>query len=64
VKKSDLSYSYYEYSKFYKNKVYEDAYQNLALFNELTTALNIEEKLNKAKVAGINLEIDEYKRDR
>jgi hypothetical protein len=46
---------------FYKNKDYEDAYQNLALFNELTTALNIEEKLNKAKVAGINLEIDEYK---
>ncbi|MFV8364254.1 ATP-binding protein [Flavobacterium sp. ZT3P35] len=62
--KSDLSYSYYEYSKFLqKNKVYEDAYQNLALFNELTTALNIEEKLNKAKVAGINLEIDEYKRE-
>jgi hypothetical protein len=49
VKKSDLSYSYYEYSKFYKNKDYEDAYQNLALFNELTTALNIEEKLNKGK---------------
>jgi hypothetical protein len=46
-----------------KNKDYEDAYQNLALFNELTTALNIEEKLNKAKVAGINLEIDEYKRE-
>jgi hypothetical protein len=45
---------------FYKNKDYEDAYQNLALFR-LTTALNIEEKLNKAKVAGINLEIDEYK---
>jgi hypothetical protein len=48
---------------FTKNKDYEDAYQNLALFNELTTALNIEEKLNKAKVAGINLEIDEYKRE-
>jgi hypothetical protein len=48
------------YSKFF-TKDYEDAYQNLALFNELTTALNIEEKLNKAKVAGINLEIDEYK---
>ncbi|MFV8332543.1 tetratricopeptide repeat-containing sensor histidine kinase [Flavobacterium sp. GSP14] len=62
--KSDLSYSYYEYSKFLqKNKDYEYAYQNLALFNELTTALNIEEKLNKAKVAGINLEIDEYKRE-
>jgi hypothetical protein len=30
-------------------------------FQQLTTALNIEEKLNKAKVAGINLEIDEYK---
>jgi hypothetical protein len=33
--KSDLSYSY-RYSKFFK-KDYEDAYQNLALFNELTT---------------------------
>ena len=62
--KSDLSYSYHEYSKFLlKNKDYEQAYQNLVLFNDLTNALNIEEKLNKANVAGINLEIDEYKRE-
>ena len=62
--KSDLSYSYHEYSKFLlKNRDFEHAYQNLTLFNELTTALNIEEKLNKANVAGINLEIDEYKRE-
>ena len=62
--KSDLSYSYHEYSKFLlKNKDYEHAYQNLALFNDLTTVLKIEEKLNKVNVAGINLEIDEYKRE-
>jgi hypothetical protein len=59
MRKSDLSYLTTNIQNFTKNKV-EDAYQNLALFNELT-ALNIEEKLNKAKVAGINLEIDEYK---
>ena len=64
VEKSDLSYSYHEFSKFLlKNKDYKRAYQNLALYNDLTTVLNNEEKLNKVNVAGINLEIDEYKRE-
>jgi hypothetical protein len=35
--KSDLSYSTTNIQNFTKNKDYEDAYQNLALFNELTT---------------------------
>ncbi|TDE53030.1 ATP-binding protein [Flavobacterium sp. GT3P67] len=62
--KSDLSYSHHEFSKFLlKNGDYENAYKNLALYNDLTIKLNNEEKLNKASVAGINLEIDEYKRE-
>jgi signal transduction histidine kinase len=62
--KSDLSFAHHEYSKFLlKNRFYKKAYENLAKFNIITTELNNEEKLKKAKVAGINLEIDEYKRE-
>lgn len=62
--KSDLSYSHHEYSKFLlKNGDYKNAYKNLSLFNAITEELNNEERLNKANVAGINLEIDEYKRE-
>lgn len=62
--KSDLSYSYQEYSKFLlKTGDYKKAYENLALYNKITTELNDEERLKKATVAGINLEIDEYKRE-
>jgi signal transduction histidine kinase len=62
--KSDLSYSHYEFSKFLlKNGDYENAYKNLAIYNDLTITLNNEEKRSKANVAGINLEIDEYKRE-
>jgi two-component system NarL family sensor kinase len=62
--KSDLAYSYLEYSKFL-NKINEPqkAYQNLLLNNEVTNKLNIEEKLNKANVIGTDLEIDHYKRE-
>lgn len=59
-----MSYSHHEYSKFLlKNGDYKKAYKNLAIFNAITDELNDEEKLNKANVAGINLEIDEYKRE-
>ncbi len=62
--KSDLSFAHHEYSKFLlKNGFYKKAYENLELFNTITTELNNEEKLKKAKVAGINLELDEYKRE-
>jgi two-component system NarL family sensor kinase len=62
--KSDLSYTHQEYSKFLlKNGDFEKAYQNLATYNTLTTELNYEEKLRKINVAGINLELDEYKRE-
>lgn len=64
IEKSDLSYSHHEYSKLLlKIGDYENAYKNLELYNDLTIQLNNEEKLNKANVAGINLEIDEYKRE-
>ncbi|WP_366187041.1 ATP-binding protein [Flavobacterium ovatum] len=62
--KSDLSFSHLEYSKFlFKNKLFQKAYQNLNLYNTLTSEINDEEKLKKANVAGINLELDEYKRE-
>lgn len=62
--KSDLSYSYLEYSKFL-NKINQPkkAYENLTLYFKITNELNIEEKLSKANVVGINLEIDHYKRE-
>jgi two-component system NarL family sensor kinase len=62
--KSDLSFSYLEYSKFLlKNGKYQKAYENLANYNTVSAELNNEEKLKKANVAGINLELDQYKRE-
>lgn len=62
--KSDLSYAHQEYSKFLlKNRNYKKAYQHLAAYNAITTNLNYAEKLKKINVAGINLELDEYKRE-
>jgi len=62
--KSDLSYSYQEYSKFL-NKINEPkkAYDCLLLYNKITDQLKTEEKLNKANIIGINLELDQYKRE-
>jgi len=62
--KSDLSYSHQEYSKFLlKNKEYKKAYENLALYNEIKEEIYNTDKLKKADLAGINLELDEYKRE-
>ncbi|PWA09393.1 ATP-binding protein [Flavobacterium laiguense] len=62
--KSDLSYSYLEYSKFL-NKIgnYKKAYENLRLYNKITDEQQLENKLKKANVIGANLEIDQYKRE-
>ena len=62
--KSDLSFSHLEYSKFL-NKINQPqkAYENLSLYNKINDDLHIEEKLNKANIIGINLEIDHYKRE-
>jgi len=62
--KSDLSFAYLEYSKFLvKNGDYKKAYQNLALYNTTNDQVNDEDKYKKVNVAGINLELDEYKRE-
>lgn len=62
--KSDLSLSHLEYSKFLlKNGQYKSAYENLADYNTITAELNNEEKVKKVNIAGINLELDEYKRE-
>lgn len=62
--KSDLSFAHLEYSKFL-NKIneHQKAYNNLCAYNKIDDELNIEEKLNKANIVGINLEIDHYKRE-
>ncbi len=62
--KFDLSYSHEEYSKFLlKNGRYKEAYQHLALFKKISDELYNEQKLKKADVAGVNVELDEYKRE-
>ena len=62
--KTDLSYTHQEYSDFLlKNGDYRKAYENLALYNRITTELHDDEKLKKVNIAGINLELDEYKRE-
>ncbi len=62
--KSDLSFSHYEYSKFLmKTGNYKKAYTHLSAYNTLNEELTDDEKLKKTNVAGINLEIDEYKRE-
>ena len=62
--KSDLSYSHLEYSNFlFKIGDYKKAFENLTLYNKITEEQHLEEKLKKANTVGINLEIDEYKRE-
>jgi len=62
--KSDLAYSHQEYSKFsLKKGDYKQAYENLEIYNRITEEIYNEDKLKKANVAGINLELDEYKRE-
>jgi two-component system, NarL family, sensor kinase len=62
--KEDLSYAHQEYAKFLsRNNNYEAAYKNLNKYHQLRDEIAFEDKTIKAKVAGINLEIDEYKRE-
>lgn len=62
--KSDLSYAHQEYSKFLlKRGDYKKAYENLDSYNKITEELYNEEKLKKAGIAGLHLELDEYKRE-
>ena len=62
--KSDLSYAHQEYAKFLsKNGRFEEAYKNLTAYNKIADDFDDEERMRKANVAGINLEVDEYKRE-
>jgi len=62
--RSDLSFAHNEYSKFLlKIGKYKEAYENLTLYNKITEELYNEDKLKKASLVGINLELDEYKRE-
>ncbi|WP_035672790.1 response regulator [Flavobacterium sp. 83] len=64
IEKSDLSYTHQEYSKYLlKRGDYKKAYENLVLYNTITEELNNKEMIKKANMAGINLELDEYKRE-
>ncbi|MBF7092389.1 response regulator [Flavobacterium sp. ALJ2] len=63
VEKSDLLYSYIEYSKFLnKSGDYKKAYENIIKHNAVKENIYNEGKLKKAERAGFNLELDEYKR--
>ncbi|MFT3795738.1 response regulator [Flavobacterium sp.] len=62
--KFDLSYSHEEYSKFLlKNGRHKEAYEHLAQFKKISDQLYDQDKLKKADIAGLNLELDEYKRE-
>lgn len=61
--KSDLSYAYLEYSKFLsKINRHKEAYENLLSHQKITDELYSEKKIKKASIAGLSLELDEYKR--
>ena len=61
---SDLSFAHLEFSKFlWKKGDYKAAYVNLSKYNEITEELYNKEKLYKANVAGINIQLEEYKRE-
>ena len=61
---NDLSFSHQEYSKFLVKKGdYKKAYDNLVIYDKITEKIYNESLLKKANVAGINLELDEYKRE-
>ena len=61
--KFDLANAYEQYSKFLlKTGDYKNAYRNLDRQKELNDSLYDKEKLKKADQAGIDLRLDEYKR--
>ncbi len=62
--KFDLALTHQEYAEFLKsNGQYQKAYENLTLYNSITDELDNEEQISKAKTEGLNLEIEEYKRE-
>jgi signal transduction histidine kinase/CheY-like chemotaxis protein/mannose/fructose/N-acetylgalactosamine-specific phosphotransferase system component IIB len=64
ILKEDKQDLYRAYSEFlYKTENYKEAFENLKKANQIEKALYNENKLKKANVAGINFEIDEFKRE-
>lgn len=61
---NDVSYSHNEFSKMlFKTGNYKEAYIHLKKYDELKEKIYNEDKLFKASIAGLNLELDEYKRE-
>ena len=63
MNQSDYSYAVKGYAQFlFDSGAYKKAYTYLDLYHQIESQINEATKINKATVAGINLEIDEYKR--
>ena len=61
---NDVSYAHNEFSKMlFRMGNYKEAYIHLNKFNEIKDKIYNEDKLFKASIAGLNLELDEYKRE-
>ncbi|MCI9846726.1 ATP-binding protein [Flavobacterium pectinovorum] len=62
--KFDLSIAHQKYAAFlFKNKNYKKAYENIMEFNRLTDEITDLAKQKKTKLIGVNLELDEFKRE-
>lgn len=62
--KFDLSIAYQKYAAFLaKNKKFKEAYDNIDKYNALTFELQNDKAIKKAKLTGVNLEINQYKRE-
>ncbi|PXY40960.1 two-component sensor histidine kinase [Flavobacterium cheongpyeongense] len=60
----DLSITHQKYADFlFKKKNYKKAYENILEFNRLTNEIDDLAKQKKTKLAGVNLELDEFKRE-
>lgn len=61
---NDVSFAHYQYSKMlFKIGDYKEAYVHLNKYDELIKTIYDENKLIKASIAGLNVEVDEYKRE-
>jgi two-component system NarL family sensor kinase len=62
--KFDLSIAHDKYAAFLSKKHnFEKAFEHLKLFNLISKQLTASTELQKTKLIGVNLEIDEYKRE-
>lgn len=64
LEKFDLMITHEKFASFLaKQKDYQRAYENLALFNVLSNEILESEKVKKAKTTGLNVELNEYLRE-